>query len=310
MSVSFPVVFVPGLDSHCAFGVVKREGEFLDGAAALGDYAPVTTSDALTSVPKLSVRHVTKTFLSPDAGQEMIALEDVSLEAGPHEFICLLGPSGCGKTTLLNLIAGFLDPTEGEVRVDGQAITGAGSDRGVVFQDYALFPWLTVHQNVQFGPRVLGNGQGAREQVADRYLAMVGLTPCRNRYPHQLSGGMKQRVAIARALANRPSILLLDEPFGALDAMTRETMQDELLALTTQEPKLVVFVTHSVLGGGLLADRIIVMSAHPGRILADIPVPLAHPRDRTASDVTEYVREIRNLLAPQLREDVRRSTAP
>jgi ABC-type nitrate/sulfonate/bicarbonate transport system ATPase subunit len=261
-------------------------------------------TNSQTPPPKLRVRHVTKTFVSPDAGQEMVALDDVSLEAGPHEFICLLGPSGCGKTTLLNLIAGFLDPTEGDVRVDGQVITGAGSDRGVVFQDYALFPWLTVHQNVQFGPRVLGVTKLEREKVADRYLAMVGLTQFRNRYPHQLSGGMKQRVAIARALANRPSILLLDEPFGALDAMTRETMQDELLTLTAQEPKLLVFVTHSVLEAVFLADRIIVMSAHPGRILADIPIPLAHPRDRTAPDVTEYVRDIRNLLAPQLRENV------
>jgi NitT/TauT family transport system ATP-binding protein len=289
---------------------MKREAGFLDGATVVRDYALVATSDARTSTPKLVVRHVVRTFVSPDAGQEMVALDDVSLEAGPHEFICLLGPSGCGKTTLLNLIAGFLDPTEGELSVDGDVIAGASSDRGVVFQDYALFPWLTVHQNVQFGPRVLGMSKGEREQVADRYLAMVGLTRWRNRYPHQLSGGMKQRVAIARALANRPSILLLDEPFGALDAMTRETMQDELLALTMQEPKLVIFVTHSVLEAVFLADRIIVMSAHPGRIMTDIPVPLAHPRDRTAPDVTEYVREIRNLLAPQLREDVRQSAVP
>ena len=270
----------------------------------------MTTSDGRTSTKKLVVRHVVKTFVSPDAGQAMVALDDVSLEAGPHEFICLLGPSGCGKTTLLNLIAGFLDPTEGELYVDGRVIAGASSDRGVVFQDYALFPWLTVHQNVQFGPRVLGMSKGEREQIADRYLAMVGLTQWRSRYPHQLSGGMKQRVAIARALANRPSILLLDEPFGALDAMTRETMQDELLALTMQEPKLVIFVTHSVLEAVFLADRIVVMSAHPGRIMKDIPVPLAHPRDRTAPDVTEYVREIRNLLAPQMREDVRQSASP
>jgi NitT/TauT family transport system ATP-binding protein len=257
-------------------------------------------------VPKLGLRHVTKTFVSPERDHELVAVEDVSLEAGPNEFICLLGPSGCGKTTLLNLIAGFLEPTEGELSVDGQPITGAHSDRGVVFQDYALFPWLTVQQNVQFGPRVLGLSRADRELVADKYLAMVGLTEFSRRYPHQLSGGMKQRVAIARALANHPSILLLDEPFGALDAMTRETMQDELLALTAQEPKLVVFVTHSVLEAVFLADRIIVMSVRPGRVLADISVPLPHPRDRTAADVTEYVREIRNLLAPQLREEARR----
>ena len=251
---------------------------------------------------KLCVRHATKVFESPERDADVVALHDVSLEAGPKTFICLLGPSGCGKTTLLNLVAGFLVPTEGEVRVDGQTVTRPTSDRGVVFQDYALFPWLTVQQNVQFGPRVRGYSTADREVIADRYLTMVGLTEFRRRYPHELSGGMKQRVAIARALANQPSILLLDEPFGALDAMTRETMQDELLALTAQEPKLVVFVTHSVLEAVFLADRIIVMSSRPGRIVADIPVPIPHPRDRTAPDVTDYVRRIRTLLGPQLRE--------
>jgi ABC-type nitrate/sulfonate/bicarbonate transport system ATPase subunit len=256
--------------------------------------------------PKLCVDHATKMFGAPEGDQAVVALHDVSLEAGPNAFICLLGPSGCGKTTLLNLIAGFLEPTAGELRVDGQVITCPRSDRGVVFQDYALFPWLTVQQNVQFGPRVRGRSRAQREVIADKYLAMVGLTEFRHRYPHELSGGMKQRVAIARALANQPSILLLDEPFGALDAMTRETMQDELLTLTAQEPKLVIFVTHSVLEAVFLADRIIVMSARPGRILADISVPLTHPRDRTAPEVTEYVREIRTLLAPQLRQEARR----
>jgi ABC-type nitrate/sulfonate/bicarbonate transport system ATPase subunit len=252
------------------------------------------------AAPKLGVRNVTKIFISPEGDQEMVALQDVSLESGPHAFICLLGPSGCGKTTLLNLIAGFLDPTEGELRVDGKLITGAHSDRGVVFQDYALFPWLTVEQNVRFGPRVAGLSKSSQEAIAEKYLGMVGLTEFRRRYSHQLSGGMKQRVAIARALANRPSILLLDEPFGALDAMTRETMQDELLALTMQEPKLIVFVTHSAIEALFLADRIIVMSARPGRILADIPVTLPHPRDRTSPEITQYVRDIRGLLAPQL----------
>jgi NitT/TauT family transport system ATP-binding protein len=255
---------------------------------------------------KLQVRRVTKTFWSPEGDQEIVALQDVSLEAGANAFICLLGPSGCGKTTLLNLIAGFLRPTEGELLVDGQVLTGAHHDRGVVFQDYALFPWLTVRQNVQFGPRVLGLSKAEREVVADKYLSMVGLSDFSRRYPHELSGGMKQRVAIARALANHPSVLLMDEPFGALDAMTRETLQDELLTLTGQEPKLVVFVTHSVLEAVFLADRILVMSSRPGRVMADIPVLLPHPRDRTAPDVTGHVREIRHLLAPHLQEGRRR----
>ena len=260
----------------------------------------LTLGDAPPDI-KLCVRNATKVFATPDGDADVVALHDVSLEAGPTTFICLLGPSGCGKTTLLNLIAGFLAPTEGEVRVDGNIVTRPTYDRGVVFQDYALFPWLTVQQNVQFGPRVRGYSTADREAIAARYLAMVGLTEFGRRYPHELSGGMKQRVAIARSLANQPSVLLLDEPFGALDAMTRETMQEELLALTAQEPKLVVFVTHSVLEAVFMADRIIVMSSRPGRIVADIPVPIAHPRDRTAPDVTDYVRTIRTLLGPALR---------
>jgi ABC-type nitrate/sulfonate/bicarbonate transport system ATPase subunit len=263
--------------------------------------SPLATAERSWTGAKLQVRHVTKTFVSPE-GDEVIALQNVSLEARHGEFICLLGPSGCGKTTLLNLIAGFLEPTSGEVLVDGRPVTGPSHDRGVVFQDYALFPWLTVRENVQFGPRVLGRPKAEREALADTYLAMVGLTDFARRYPHELSGGMKQRVGIARALANHPSILLMmDEPFGALDAMTRETMQDELLALTAQEPRLVVFVTHSVLEAVFLADRTIVMSARPGRIIADMRIDLPHPRDRTAADLTAYVREIRDLLTPQLR---------
>ena len=249
--------------------------------------------------PKLLVDRVTKTFHS-DRG-EFMALKDVSLEAPSKSFICLLGLSGCGKTTLLNLIAGFLEPSQGEIRVDGTPIKGASSDRGVVFQDYALFPWLTVQRNVQFGPHVSGMSQREKEAVADKYLAMVGLSEFARRYPHELSGGMKQRVAIARALANRPSIMLLDEPFGALDAMTRETMQDEFLTLSAKEPKLIIFVTHSVAEAVFLADRVIVMSSHPGRIIADVAINLQHPRDRTAPEVTAYAREIRQLIAPEIR---------
>jgi NitT/TauT family transport system ATP-binding protein len=252
--------------------------------------------------PKLSVRNVSKTFVSPEGGPLFVALKDVSLEAGHDEFLCLLGPSGCGKTTLLNLIAGFLEPTEGRLLVGDKAIAGASSDRGVVFQDYALFPWLSVRKNVQFGPRVHGIPPAEREVLADKYIEMVGLSEFAGRYPHQLSGGMKQRVAIARALVNHPSMLLMDEPFGALDAMTRETMQDEFRRLATLEPKLVIFVTHSVLEAVFLADRIIVMAARPGRIVADIRVPLPHPRERTAAEVTNYVREIRDLLVPGMAE--------
>lgn len=249
-----------------------------------------------TATSKLSIRQVSKTFVSPDDKKIFVALNDVSLEVHQKQFLCLLGPSGCGKTTLLNLIAGFLEPTEGELLVDGRPIAGATFDRGVVFQDYALFPWLTVRQNVEFGPRVRGVALHDRRQIVEKYLDMVGLNDFAGRYPHQLSGGMKQRVAIARALANGPSIMLLDEPFGALDAMTRETMQEELLRLTALEPKLNVFVTHSVSEAVFLADRIIIMATRPGRIEADINIPLVHPRERTSPEVTTYVREIRERL--------------
>jgi NitT/TauT family transport system ATP-binding protein len=247
---------------------------------------------------KLCIQRATKIFVSPQGVQEFVALQEVDLNAGAGEFVCLLGPSGCGKTTLLNLIAGFLMPTGGRLLVDGRPIVGAGTDRGVVFQDYALFPWLTVRQNVQFGPRVHGLDMPQRQILADKYLNLVGLREFGDRYPHELSGGMKQRVAIARALANRPSILLMDEPFGALDAMTRETMQEELLVVAAQEPKLIIFVTHSVPEAVFLADRVIVMSARPGRFVADIRITLPHPRDRTAVEFNDYMRNIRRLLTP------------
>ncbi len=249
-------------------------------------------------VPKLRVQNVTKTFPSTESSGDFVALSGVSTDVGPEEFVCLVGPSGCGKTTLLNLIAGFIEQTTGQLLVDGQPITGASYDRGVVFQDYALFPWLTIRKNVQFGPRVRNVPAPDREALVDKYLNLVGLSEFAGRYPHQLSGGMKQRVAIARALANRPSMLLMDEPFGALDAMTRDTLQDEFLRLARLEPKLIIFVTHSVLEAVFLADRVIVMAARPGRIIAELRIPLPHPRERTSPEVINYVRQIRDLLDP------------
>lgn len=244
----------------------------------------------------MRVKGLSKSFVSPESGKDFVALQDVSFEASDKEFICLLGPSGCGKTTLLNMIAGFTEPTSGELLVSGQPVTGAGPDRGVVFQDYALFPWLSVRRNVQFGPRVAGLPVRQREALADKYLDMVGLSEFSGRYPHQLSGGMKQRVAIARALSNRPSMLLMDEPFGALDAMTRETMQDELFKISRLEPKIILFVTHSILEAVFLADRILVMASRPGRVVADLRVEIDRPRDRTDSATAAYVRQIRELL--------------
>jgi NitT/TauT family transport system ATP-binding protein len=206
------------------------------------------------------------------------AIERISLDIGAGAFVCLLGPSGCGKSTLLGSIAGHVRPTGGRVLVDGVEIVRPGPDRGMVFQQYSLFPWKTVRDNVAFGPYVSGMGRSQARAVADRLLEMVGLARFAGRYPAELSGGMQQRVGIARALANRPRVLLMDEPFGALDAQTRIMMQEHLLRLWAKFNTTVVFVTHDVDEAIFLADRMLIMSASPGRIIDDVPVPLPRPR--------------------------------
>lgn len=203
------------------------------------------------------------------------AVEETSIRIEPGEFVCILGPSGCGKSTLLNSVAGYVQPATGEVRVDGERITRPGPDRGMVFQQYSLFPWKTVRENVAFGPKIAGL---PHEQVANTFLDMVGLTRFANRYPSELSGGMQQRVGIARALANYPRVLLMDEPFGALDAQTRFMMQENLLKIWSEFGTTVLFVTHDVDEAIFLADRVLVMSASPGRIIADLAVDLPRPR--------------------------------
>lgn len=216
-------------------------------------------------------------------GQSTLALSDISITVGEGEFVCLLGPSGCGKTTLLNMMAGFLTPTHGKLEVGGQRVRGPCPQRGVVFQDYSLFPWLTVAQNVEFGLRMTGIKAAQRAAIVQRHLALVGLENAARRYPFELSGGMKQRVAIARALATNPDVLLMDEPFAALDAMTRSALQNQLIEIHEREARTVVFVTHNIGEAIQLATRIIVLSAHPGRIVRDIPVHLPRPRRRTSS---------------------------
>ncbi len=203
------------------------------------------------------------------------AVEETSIRVEPGEFVCILGPSGCGKSTLLNTVAGYVKPDRGEVRVDGELITKPGPDRGMVFQQYSLFPWKTVKENVAFGPRIAGEDA---ESVANTFLDMVGLSRFANRYPAELSGGMQQRVGIARALANYPRVLLMDEPFGALDAQTRVMMQENLLKIWNDFGITVLFVTHDIDEAIFLADRVLVMSASPGCIIADLPVDLPRPR--------------------------------
>ena len=233
-------------------------------------------------------------------GRSTPALIDVSLEVQAGELLCLLGPSGCGKSTLLNIVAGFLPPTGGRVLVDGTPVTGPGPERGVVFQEYVLFPWLTVAQNVEFGPRLTGMEAARCREIVARYLDMVGLREHATKFPVQLSGGMKQRVAIARALANNPSIVLMDEPFGALDAQTREVMQEELSRIQRLEHKTIVFVTHSIREAVYLADRVVVMTRSPGRIKEVFTIKLPEVRDRFAPEFTRYEAAITRLVKEEV----------
>lgn len=231
---------------------------------------------------------------------DFVALRDVSLDIRDGEFACLIGPSGCGKTTLLNTIAGFVEASDGAVLVGGKPVREPGPDRGMVFQEYGLFPWFTVEQNVQYGPRLKGVRGDELQRISDRYLKLVNLERVARLFPSQLSGGMRQRVAIARALANKPDILLMDEPFGALDAMTRETMQDELLKIWEVERRTCIFVTHSIGEAIFLADKIVVMAAHPGRISGVFDNPMERPRNRTSADYYEVFRTLNERLRSEI----------
>ncbi|RVU39395.1 ABC transporter ATP-binding protein [Hwanghaeella grinnelliae] len=242
----------------------------------------------------LELRDVTKSFTLP--AREVVALSTTSLQIEQGALVCLLGPSGCGKSTLLRLVAGFEQPSGGNIIFHGKPISSPGPERGMIFQDYALFPWLTVRQNVAFGPRARGMGRRSAGDLADRYLDMVGLNEFAEVWPHQLSGGMRQRVAIARVLANDAKLVLMDEPFGALDAMTRERLQQELLTICAQTGLTVLFVTHSIEEAVLLGDRVIVMSAGPGRVVSDLAVSLPHPRDPTDASFNDIRRGLSEAL--------------
>jgi NitT/TauT family transport system ATP-binding protein len=211
-------------------------------------------------------------------GHATEAVSRVSLEVQPGDFVSVIGPSGCGKSTLLNIVAGFLKPSVGQALLDGQPIGAPGADRGVVFQQYSLFPWMTVRRNVEFGLKMQGLGQNARESAARALLGMAGLLAFENHYPDQLSGGMKQRVGIVRALATSPQVLLMDEPFGALDSQTRTVMQEILTNMWQQLQLSVLFITHDIEEAIFLSEKVYVMTARPGRIKAEIPIPLPRPR--------------------------------
>jgi len=242
----------------------------------------------------ISIHGVGKVFQS--GGQEVHALEAIDLEVAQGEFVCLLGPSGCGKSTLLNAVAGFSLPTAGTITVDGVAITDPGPDRGMVFQEYALFPWMTVEENIAFGLQIKKVAKPDIRSKVDGLLAMLHLEDFRKRYPKDLSGGMRQRVAIARVLAIDSPILLMDEPFGALDALTRRNLQDELLRLWTELRKTILFVTHSIEEALYLADRTVVMTYRPGTLKRDLAIDLPRPRDVASPAFNALKKELSQLL--------------
>ena len=237
---------------------------------------------------RLVIEAVSRTFPGVHGGPPTRALEPTSLAVADNDFICVLGPSGCGKSTLLRIVAGLDFPTTGRVLLDGVAVTGPGADRGMVFQSYTLFPWLTVTENIGFGLREKGVPAAEQARLAAHYIARVGLEGFERHYPKMLSGGMQQRTALARALANEPKILLLDEPFGALDNQTRSLMQELLLGIWEAERKTVLFVTHDIDEAIFMANRVAVMTARPGRIKTDLAIDLPHPRHYTIKTSPEF----------------------
>ncbi len=244
---------------------------------------------------KLEIDHVSKRFEGDD-GEAVEALRDISLGVAEGEFVCILGPSGCGKTTLLRIVAGLETPSEGEVRVDGVPVTGPTPRLGMIFQDYSLYPWRRVIDNIAFGLELAGTGKDERLATAREYLDLVGLEGFADAYPYELSGGMRQRVAVARALATDPAVVLMDEPFGALDAQTRNAMQRELLRIWERTRKTVLFVTHSVDEAVYLADRIVVLTARPGRVREIVEVCKERPRDRASEECAVIRRHVLDLI--------------
>ena len=252
------------------------------------------------SAVKVHIDHVVKKFNGRNG--EMVALNGVDMDIHENEFICVVGPSGCGKSTLLNIIGGLETPTEGKVLVDGAEVTGPGPDRGIVFQQYALFPWLTVEKNVQFGLKLQGKSKEEAEELAHKYLKMVDLEGFAKAYPNQLSGGMKQRVAIARAYAVNPKVLLMDEPFGALDAQTRTQLQQELLNTWEKEQKTCFFITHDVEEAIILAQRVVIMCARPGRVKEIVDIDIPYPRDQETKMSPRFL-ELKNHIWSQVYQE-------
>lgn len=243
----------------------------------------------------LIIEHLSKQFAKN--GQEIVdSLSDINFEIHDGEFICILGPSGCGKTTLLRIIAGLESPTSGQVLIDGTAIDRPNQKLGMIFQDYSLYPWRTVNENIAFGLELRGVGKVERDKTGEEYLELAGLSGFGNSYPYELSGGMRQRVAVVRALAVNPVVLLMDEPFGALDAQTRNRLQHDLLEIWEKTKKTILFVTHSVDEAVFLADRIVVLTPRPGHVCEIINVDHPRPRDRTSVEFAKVRRHVLDLI--------------
>jgi len=268
--------------------------------SAMGANAPGAGSVPEPARPAITIRGVTKTFEAKDLGT-VVALDGIDLDVAKGEFVCLLGPSGCGKSTLLNAVAGFSLPTSGSVKTDGVEVTAPGPDRAMVFQEYALFPWMTVFANVAFGLEIKGVRRGEIKETVDALLATLHLTEFRERFPKDLSGGMRQRVAIARVLALDSPVLLMDEPFGALDALTRRNLQDELLRIWSEWKKTILFVTHGIEESIYLADRIVVMTYRPGRVKKIVEVGMPRLRDVSSPEFNKLKRELTEMVMEEQR---------
>jgi len=252
------------------------------------------------SAVKVRIDNVVKMFNTRNG--EMVALNGVSMDIHTNEFVCVVGPSGCGKSTLLNIIGGLATPTSGKVYVDDKEVDGPGPERGIVFQQYALFPWLTVEKNVQFGLKLQGKSQAECEEITHKYLKMVDLEQFAKAYPKELSGGMKQRVAIARAYAVNPEVLLMDEPFGALDAQTRTQLQTELLETWEKEKKTCFFITHDVEEAIILAQRVVIMCARPGRVKDIVDIDIPYPRNQETKMLPRFL-ELKNHIWGQVYQE-------
>ena len=244
--------------------------------------------EAHVASSKILAEHIDKVYVS--GKKQTVAIEDASIDIQDNDFVCIVGPSGCGKSTLLRMLAGLDFPTAGKIIVNDRTVTGPGPDRGMVFQTYTLFPWMTVENNIKFGLKIKKMPKDKQQEIADRYLDIIGLKKFAKSYPKELSGGMKQRVAIARAVANQPEVLLMDEPFGALDPHTKSMMQLLMREIWEKEHPTVVFITHDIDEAVFLANKIYVMSARPGKIIKEVNVYLPHKRDLELKDSPEFIK--------------------